>query len=161
MIKQLVVWLRFCRGNSLSIISSLCFSSWTPFVSGGHPLFSSRRKWSMTTLSHHSLVLSVYNSPLHTYILFYSLTFLRWWLSAHVTYVQLGISISLERVSINFSEGHALLYVLTSITLVMLSTWLMCNVKKQIYLIVNSNADIIYIRYLMLSMVYFGLSIWK
>ena len=44
-----------------------------------------------------------------------------------------------------FYRGSSLLYALTSITLVMLSTWLMCNVKKQIYLISNSIDAIIYI----------------
>ena len=156
------VWLRWCRGNSLSIISSLCFSSWTPFVSGGHPLFSSRRKWSMTTLSHYSLVLSACIKQPLTYL--HSLLFSD--LSPMVTFspchlVQLGISISLEEWVSILSRVSSLLYALTSITLVMLSTWLMCYVKKQIYLIVNSNADIIYIRYLMLSRDYFGLSIWK
>ena len=152
------VWLRWCRGNSLSIISSLCFSSWTPFVSGGHPLFSSRRKWSMTTLSHYSLVLSVYsilsNSPLHTYILFYSLTFLRWWLSAHVTCIQLGISISLEEGVSILSRDVPFCMHSPSITLVMLSTWLMCYVKKQIYLISYFvNADNLLLMILMILMI--------
>ena len=147
------VWLRWCRGNSLSIISSLCFSSWTPFVSGGHPLFSSRRKWSMTTLSHYSLVLSVYNSPLHTYILFYSLTFLRWWLSAHVTLFS-SASPFLLGGEYQFYRGSPLLYALTSITLVMLSTWLMCYVKKQIYLISYFvNADNLLLMILMILMI--------